>query len=282
MSRKTIEIVGELPPGSTVTTDENVKLPEAIGYTRVSSREEDRQRLSPETQARVIRDYAKLHGLLPVQIVHERGSAGSLRGRPELLRILEMCRGGQVKHVIVQDSTRLFREVREALNTFYEMEETHGVRFHSATEIGPGIDTPEGRLIRNQRLIYGQYEREVIGERTRRVLRATKTVPESDKDLNPAMAHRFAEGLLMNGAEPFGYRYLKRGGGTKTRRTVLVPCPINHPILLRIHELAAEGLSPRKIAMRLLYDGVRCRRGRTKGRVVRHTLVWKVLKRGWV
>jgi hypothetical protein len=282
MARGLIEIVGELPPDSTLTAEPGAGQPEVCGYVRVSSREEDRQRLSPETQARVIRDYAKLNGLLPLQMVHERGSAGSLRGRPELLRILEMCRGGQVKHVIVQDSTRLFREVREALNTFFEMEETHGVRFHSATEIGPGIDTPEGRLIRNQRLIYGQYEREVIGERTRRVLRATKTVPESDKNISPAMAYRFEKGLLMNGAEPFGYRYLKRGGGTKPRRTVLVECPINHPILLRIHELAAEGTSPQAIAMHFLYTGVRCRRGRRKGLVVRRRLVWNVLHRGWV
>lgn len=282
MRPKPIEIVGELPEGARVTVEPGAHQYRSCGYVRVSSREESRQTLSPETQRQVIRQYAKLHALEPVQIMEERGSAGTIRRRPVLLQILEMCRGGQVKHVIVQDTTRLFREVREALNVFFEMEESHGVSFHSATEIGPATDTPEGRLMRNQRLIYGQYEREVIGQRTRRVLQATKRVPEADKDLNPAMRDYYDKGKILAGSPPFGYRWRTFKNQHGPNRTILEPCPVNHPIAQRILTLKAEGLDSKAITMKLLGEGVRCRKWKKHGQVVRYATVREVVKRGWV
>lgn len=280
MKPRPIEIVGELPEGARITVDEGARVPKSYGYVRVSSRDEGRQTLSPETQRQVIRQYAKLHDLEPVQIMEERGSAGTIRRRPVLLQILEMCRGGQVKHVIVQDTTRLFREVREALNVFFEMEESRGVKFHSATEVGPSIDTPEGRLLRNQRLIYGQYEREVIGMRTKRALRATKTVPERDKDLNAAMRDYYEHGKLLNGAPPFGYRFRTFRNQHGPARTILEPCPVNAPISRRIMELRGQGLNAKRITMRLLEEGHRCKRGKARV-VVSYKTVWLVVRRGW-
>lgn len=281
MSRpKPIEIVGELPEGATVTVDADADVRSVVGYVRVSSKQEDRQRLSPETQREVIRAYAKLHSLGAVAIMEERGSAATIRKRPVLLHILDLCRSGQVKHVIVQDTTRLFRDVREALNVFFELEKQHGVRFHSAVDGDMDTTTADGVFMRDLKLVLGQRERRLIGERTRRVMQATKRVREADKDLNPAMRHHYDHGLILAGKPPFGYRF-RTLRNQSASRTILEPCPVNMPIVERIHELAAEGLSGGQIAQRLLAEDIRCKDGKRRGSVVRRETVWRVLKRGW-
>lgn len=243
-------------------------------YIRVSSRDEGRQTLSPEAQRQCIQEYCRLHNLGNTVMFSERESAATIRKRPELMKILEMCRAGQVAYVVVQDLTRLFRDLREALNTFDEMETKYGVKFLSATDMMANEPGADGEFVRGLHLLLGQRERKVLGERTSRALRANKQVPEKLRDYSPAMAYKARNGVLLTGQAPFGYRW---GGGRKGRRK-LAPCPHNHPILERMVALRGGGLSYKAIALRLLEERVRNKRGR----VMEEKFIGRVLRRGWV
>ncbi len=268
MKRK-IQIVGTVeghapPPAERIT----------VGYVRVSSRQTDRQVLSPDVQKKCIQDYCKLHGLGRPEIVSERESAATIRKRPELLRVLEMCRAGQVAYVVVQDLTRLFRDMREALNVFNELEEGYGVKFLSAVDMMGNQPGADGKFVRGLNLLLGQREREVIGERTSRVLQATRQVPEKWRDVSPAMAVKAATGTLLCGKAPFGYRW---GPGRKGKRK-LIECSHDRPIVLKVHELRAAGLTYVAIAEELWRERIRDR----KGAWVTARRVERILTRGWV
>ena len=247
MRRKPIEIIGAAPEG--VTEIRGEINPKVIAYIRVSTND-GRQALSPDAQVEVIRRYCKLQSLGSPEIHREEASAKSIRGRPVLLKILEMCRAGQVKHVIVQDTTRLFRDVREALNVFFELEEKYGVRFHSATQVEPDPTTADGKLMRNVRLIFGQYERQVMGERISRVVQATKKVPPEKASISPAMAEKVRTGKLLIGGAPTGYRW---GPGQKGKRN-LVRCQRYFPIVQMIAQLHRDGMSIKKITQKLALE----------------------------
>lgn len=244
-----------------------------IGYIRVSSKDKARQQLSPQAQAQVIRDYCRLHNLGDPLMIPERESAATIRKRPELIRILEMCRAGQVAFVVVQDLTRLFRDVREALNTFDEMERHHGVRFLSAVDMGANEQTADGNFIRDLKLILGQRERKMIGERSSRVLRTTKIAPMSLAHISPAMAEKATTGKVLCGPAPFGFRW---GPGEKGKRK-LIFCSHDGPILRRVYQLRAEGVPVTRIAYRLLDENVRTKRGRR----VSYPGVHQMLSHNW-
>ncbi len=197
-----IDIIGTPPPDVTTIRGVKPKHPLTYGYVRVST---EGQVLSPKAQVKVIRRYAQLNGMTIDRFAIEQKSAKSLKGRPELQHILALADDGQVGHVIVQDITRLFRSVREALNEFHRLEDK-GVVFHSAAE---HIDatTADGELMRTFKLALGQHERRRLGERTKRVLHATKQPIPGTGEAHDSKAKR---GKLLVGAPPYGFRWRRK------------------------------------------------------------------------
>jgi DNA invertase Pin-like site-specific DNA recombinase len=245
--RKPLEIVGAAPEG--VTEIQGEINPKVVAYIRVST-SDGRQALSPEVQIQVIQEYCRLYSLGAPEIHREEASAKSLRGRPVLLKILEMCRAGQVKDVIVQDTTRLFRDVREALNVFAEMEDEFGVRFHSATGMGMDPSSADGEFMRTLGLALGRRERRLLGERISRVVQATKKVPQEKASLSPAMAEKVRTGKLLTGGAPTGYRW---GQGQKGKRN-LIRCKKYYPLVQMIAQLHRDGMNLSAIARKLVLD----------------------------
>jgi len=96
--------------------------------------------------------------------------SGSIRGRPELDRLLDHLRPGDV--IVVTKYDRLARSLRDLLD-LVEVIKEHGAGFRSLAE---DIDTttPAGRLIFHVFASIAQFERERISERTREGLEAAK------------------------------------------------------------------------------------------------------------
>ncbi|WP_071797420.1 recombinase family protein [Natronohydrobacter thiooxidans] len=129
-----------------------------LGYARVST---DDQNLDAQTDA--------LSAAGAQRIFAERIS-GSKRQRPELDRLLDQLRDGDV--VVVTKYDRLARSLRDLLE-IVELIDARGAGFRSLAE---DIDTttPAGRLIFHVFASIAQFERERISERTREGLEAAK------------------------------------------------------------------------------------------------------------
>ena len=127
-----------------------------IGYARVST---DDQNLDAQTDA--------LQAAGTERIFSEK-ITGSARNRPELAKLLDHLRPGDV--IIVTKYDRLARSLRDLLD-IVETIEKHGAGFRSLAE---DIDTttPAGRLVFHVFASIAQFERERISERTKEGLQA--------------------------------------------------------------------------------------------------------------
>lgn len=129
-----------------------------IGYARVSTED---QRLDAQTDA--------LAAAGAERVFAERIS-GARRARPELDRMLDQLRDGDV--VVVTKYDRLARSLKDLL----EIVETIGARGAGFRSLAEDIDTttPAGRLVFHVFASIAQFERERISERTREGLAAAR------------------------------------------------------------------------------------------------------------
>lgn len=129
-----------------------------IGYARVSTED---QHLDAQVSA--------LEGAGAERIFAEKIS-GTKKVRPELARMIDQLRGGDV--VVVTKYDRLSRSLQDLL-TIVEAVGAKGAGFRSLAE---DIDTttPSGRLVFHVFASIAQFERERIAERTREGLAAAR------------------------------------------------------------------------------------------------------------
>ena len=114
------------------------------------------------------------------------GFSGGTLERPALRRLLADVERGLVDVVVVYKIDRLSRSLTDFAK-LVDVFEAHGVTFVSVTQAF-NTTTSMGRLTLNILLSFAQFEREVIGERIRDKVAASK-----------------ARGMWMGGKVPLGY-----------------------------------------------------------------------------
>lgn len=114
------------------------------------------------------------------------GISGASLDRPDLQRLLVGIAAGKVDNIVVYKVDRLTRSLTDFAK-LVELFDEHGVSFVSVTQAF-NTTTSMGRLTLNVLLSFAQFEREVIGERVRDKIAASK-----------------AKGLFMGGNIPLGY-----------------------------------------------------------------------------
>ncbi|WP_127752672.1 recombinase family protein [Devosia sp. 1566] len=134
----------------------------------------------------------KPEGWIPVRDDYDDGgfSGGNL-DRPALKRLMADIEDGLVDVVVVYKIDRLSRSLMD-FSKLVDVFDKHGVTFVSVTQ-SFNTTTSMGRLTLNILLSFAQFEREVIGERVRDKVAASRK-----------------KGMWMGGLVPFGYRVENR------------------------------------------------------------------------
>jgi DNA invertase Pin-like site-specific DNA recombinase len=125
------------------------------------------------------------------------GISGASLDRPDLQRLLGDIAAGRVDTVVVYKVDRLTRSLTDFAK-LVELFDKYGVSFVSVTQAF-NTTSSMGRLTLNVLLSFAQFEREVIGERVRDKIAASKK-----------------KGLFMGGNIPLGYT-------NKDKKLVVVP-----------------------------------------------------------
>src|SRR4030088_600418 len=165
-------------------------------YTRVSTDqglEQDFNSLDAQYDASqaYIRSQAHAGWTLVRSKYDDGGFSGGNTDRPALQRLLEDLRAGKVDIIVVYKVDRLTRSLADFAK-LVELFDQHGVSFVSITQ-SFNTTSSMGRLTLNVLLSFAQFEREVIGERVRDKIAASKR-----------------KGLWVGGPVPLGYRCIDK------------------------------------------------------------------------
>ncbi|GAI18207.1 unnamed protein product [marine sediment metagenome] len=147
--------------------------PKALGYVRVSTREQAEKGISLEVQRKKIRAYADLKDLDLVKIIADKGKSGKDLKRKGIRELLEMIKSKEVSAVITYKMDRLSRRVKDQLYLAEDVFVKNKISLVSLTE---SIDTTtaQGRAYFTITGAFSQMERDLIAERTADALEELK------------------------------------------------------------------------------------------------------------
>ncbi len=204
-----------------------------VGYVRVST---DEQALGPEAQKEALRAWCSANGAALVAVHEDIGVSGAtpVEKRPGLNAALDALAVHDAGVLLVAKRDRLARDVLIGA-VIERLVERQGARVLSADGTGNG-DGPEAQLLRHLVSAFAQFEKALIGARTKAALRVKKLRGE------------------RVGAVPLGFRL----SGTPGR---LEPDPREQAAIALIRELHAKGLSLRAIDRELRARGYASRTG---------------------
>lgn len=139
---------------------------------RVSTREQGDSGAGLEAQERAIRAEVKRRGWDLVALRHDVASGGSMRKRDELGATLRALHRKEADALVVAKLDRLSRSVLDFAGVM-EIAKAEG---WSLVVLDLGVDTTtiNGELIANIMIVLAQWERKIIGERTKAALASVK------------------------------------------------------------------------------------------------------------
>jgi DNA invertase Pin-like site-specific DNA recombinase len=209
---------------------------DAIGYIRVSSKEQADSGLGLEAQRQRITAYCQLKELHLAEVFEDPGISGSkpVASRPAGSKLLAAARESKVL-VVAAKLDRLFRSVADAANVIADFDKK-AIQLVAIAE-SFDMSSPYGRAMAQMASVFAELERAMIRERTR-----------------AAMSVKRARGERISGHAPFGWDF---GAGGR-----LVANAREQKIIARMRRLRAKGLSFRGIATRLDGEGIRPKRGK--------------------
>src|SRR6266849_2005031 len=165
-------------------------------YTRKSTEHNlDLEFNSLDAQREACEAYIKSQAHEGWRLVRGRYDDGGLSGaslaRPALQNLLDDVRGGKIDIIVVYKVDRLTRSLADFAK-LVELFDQHSVSFVSVTQ-SFNTTSSMGRLTLNVLLSFAQFEREVIGERVRDKIAASKR-----------------KGIWVGGPIPLGYRCIDK------------------------------------------------------------------------
>jgi site-specific DNA recombinase len=213
----------------------------AIGYARVSTADQSDRGVSLSVQWAAIEAYCTMKGLELVERVEDAGVSGSvpLAERREGRRLAAALKEHRAAHIIALKLDRLFRDAGDALQRTKAWDKA-GIALHLIDMGGSAIDTSSaiGRMMLTMLSGFAEFERTLIGERTR-----------------AALQHLKRQGRRV-GQIPYGWRL----AGDDAKR--LEPDPAEQVVVELARQLRGSGLTLRAIGDELAARGHLSRVGR--------------------
>jgi len=204
----------------------------AWGYVRVSLDSQARDGVSLDAQKGRIQKWAEDHGYQLQDIIEDAGISGkSMSNRPGLQEVLTKVRRGNA--VVVYSLSRLARSTKDTIQIAEDMAR-RGVDLVSLTE---SLDTTSaaGKMLFRLLAVLGEFERDLISERTSLSLR-----------------HLQRQGFYTGGHPPFGWA---------RQDDKLIPIPFEQAAVHSAVQMRGEGMSLRAISQELARRGVLNRLG---------------------
>lgn len=138
-----------------------------VGYVRVSTDEQGNSGAGLEAQRAAIVAECERRGWQLVRVEEDVLSGKTLR-RPGLQAALQACREGEVAGVVVAKLDRLSRSLVDFAGLVDEAQ--RGGFNVVALDLGVDLSTPAGEFLANVMASAAQWERRIIGQRTRDAL----------------------------------------------------------------------------------------------------------------
>lgn len=140
-----------------------------VGYSRVSTEEQADSGAGLAAQEAAIRDEVDRRGWGLVEICRESAASGkSIKGRPGLAVALELVESYSADVLMVSKLDRLSRSLLDFANLM-ERAQKRGWNL-IALDLGIDLSTPAGEFMASVMASAAQWERRIIGQRTRDAL----------------------------------------------------------------------------------------------------------------
>jgi DNA invertase Pin-like site-specific DNA recombinase len=144
-----------------------------VGYVRVSTDEQATSGLGLDAQRAAITEECQRRGWDLVEMFEDAGASGkSLVGRPALQDALRAVKSHDASALVVAKLDRLSRSLLD-FAALMEDARTEGWAL-VALDIGVDTTTPSGEMIANVMATFAQFERRMIGQRTKDALAVKK------------------------------------------------------------------------------------------------------------
>ena len=142
-----------------------------IGYTRVSTEEQGVSGAGLAAQRRAIKAECDRRGWQLVR-VEEDVLSGKTLNRPGLTNALDACRSAEVSGIVVAKLDRLSRSLVDFAGLLVEAQ-AKGFNL-VALDLGVDLSTPAGEFLASVMASAAQWERRIIGQRTKDALAVRK------------------------------------------------------------------------------------------------------------
>ncbi len=144
----------------------------AIAYTRVSTEEQAASGLGLESQTEQVTSEIQRRGWDLTATLSDNGYSAKSLERPAIAQALEMLAKGEADALVVAKLDRLSRSLLDFAGLM-ELSRSEGWSL-VALDLGVDTSTPAGEMMASVMASFAQYERRLIGQRTRDALAALK------------------------------------------------------------------------------------------------------------
>lgn len=145
----------------------------AIGYCRVSTDEQGRSGLGLESQRDTIEREVERRGWSLEHVYSDVASGKSLRRRHEFGHALAALAGGSADVLVVSKLDRLSRSVSD-FAAVLARSNTEGWELNIC-DLGVDTTTPSGKMVAQIMMVLAEWEREMIGDRTKAALQVARS-----------------------------------------------------------------------------------------------------------